>query len=700
MTEETGKPDCVSRVDAYDDLKEITRDLHISESRIENIQSVVSARLVGISTLPKWVNNSTLLDKVENLKQRLYRYYRTKVTKSIGKDLAGILLIFSHKYDLKNNWQELERDIHAWVEWTKLKNIKSIKAGLPEKIYGIWYVYIANHVGINRTFIDISDDISDNKRTPHAKYQSREDHLLDGKIHYVNNELILNLQNEDKSYLLTFRAHLDNKMLRDADMRLSGIGLVNVNQKTHALPLILYKPQKNDTNFPYAKKGTKIESLLFQNLKTKDKPDEDYYFRPQPGIEEEIVQYLSLKSPLSSDRFGGDAITTIKEVGESRLKERGRSIDKNIAKDFDGITLWASITHRIGDKSNNLRVYFWRFKSHEFSEKIAVERCLGRSGPSFKKAYKGELRVHEQDYWFHLIYNKSKHKSFFGFKEPSQDKVIYLIGSAKLKGRRYATRELLIPMDYLPRNFIKRDTSTLKYQEFLHMDSLDLNARMYLNYRNHSILSYPLVLNKDNRYGQQVWARYYQGEYFVYFKGIYKKNHGRIVRYALSIDKISGAQLRKSYDQKEEGEHSYSGIAEKLDKTLYLHLSHRPSQKPIHQAKRQASRILFHAPDGDDSATKRDPIMVGIILDADLDGFPVSSVCIAVKREQIGSYAFKPFPQIEPDEELALERVFTLFYEKRFYDNYSEPLETLTQFFEITNNDLGGVFLHKNIRNS
>lgn len=637
-------------------------------------------------------NDKVSKASLENLKTTLRRVFVNGQTKTIAPALAQLMLLSTNQYNLDDidSKNRLQRDADELIaDWKKKNNSDKKQINIPPQLLGKWLVYISAPSGVHRTYLDILEDKP-------ATYLSKHGITCEGQAMFNDGQLLILMSGAKgkKGYHLTVRAYVSPSALKESQLKISGIMLANGNieKVNYVLPIILLKPTKSNV----AKKFLTAALDFSKKVKPKE-------FIPKGAVEKNIVSYLALKPWTSTDYLSSES-KSINSLIRERLEEKGRNDYMTSERAFLAKTKWVSLSRSEDNTTARLSVYYWKFLFNDVNQSIRVETYANkdRTGTNF---FRGELSVHGEEYWIHL-HNSRKQKFLFGKKQihitgPSDasgeeskenlemDKIVQLLSSYEggRANQHFAVREILMPESYLPVGF---KGIYLPYEKFLEMDKPRNSTKMYLNYNRHSMLSYPSNEPESTRYGKERKASFYEGRYFVYVKGVYPEIKNEIIRFTLDIDSLARAELWKKLDYGE-GNFYYIGIAEKLNETLYLHLSNQNVNR------KQACRILFHVTDGaKHGAATRSSILIGILLDSDKESYPIASICVALKVEgKLASTEFAPLKSIsnnmignDKEEDILWEKVDQL-YKGKYLECFGREIESLEDFFAVTTQSRG-----------
>ncbi len=599
----------------------------------------------------------------------------------IGKKIEGGF----EDYDLTSPDQisSLEDDLYEFHAYHKSLKVVLKRSEPKFTIQRKWLMYIRTPSGVYRTYLDIKPD---NK----ASYMSKYDTILSGPIKYECDQVMVTLRSPElPAYFLSLRAYVTEGMLKKQSVLVSGLAIANGTDKNtnFALPFILFSHSEIDAtevkSFQMAKSSADYALIRNKNP----------YFSPVDRAEKDIIKFLALETYISSTYF----TPGIKSISRSFLAPKIESLGRASFSDDFGKVLtgnnWISVARKGSRTSSSMIVYYWSFIRDEIKQsiKVKVYKTTERAADTF---YKGEVRIYNSEYWIHLSQGMNQ-KFLFGRVSEDDPNCILLIGSYDEDHKRYATREILMPEEYISdlTNEAKEENEDAKstvftYKTFSVLESPKDFVKMYLNYKNHGRLSYPSSLDSHSRYGQERGAMPYQGKYFLYVKGVYPENKGKILRFTLEIDRLARAELNKKFEYGKGTLFHYVGMAEQLNSTLYLHLSNQ------NESKRQASRIMFHVSDGGAAASvKRNSTLVGILLDTDKASFPIANTCIAVKVEDTEESTFMPSEGIDEAEEKLIWKELKELNEAKYNTVFDPKVTSLSGFFEITTDRNGSILL-------
>lgn len=690
-TGQMNEPECLIELKKQEEVKRMIETGKIDDLGIEQILATVQDLIIkGFSYIPR-IKEKTL--DPDNFRKSFYRYFlqEKKTGCSIHFKYINLLYLYEGGYRIEDQYdiQILKDDAALWYKWdehekervrsfNKTSNLK-----VNEEILGVWHVYFKDSEGVHRTFLKVS---LDNEQLL-ANYISVKGILLEGIVKHKNNQLIIDLHNQNEDYFMSLRGRLDNLMLKQGNVQITGIAIVNEQYQTQGLPFILFKPSGTSRDFKVFKDFQ--DDMSFETaVSIKEPATEGAIFTPKLGEEMEMVSYLDMcRYVMSPDRQS-------KRVGISDwileiTTKKGRLSFEKFGSQFKEIDEeWISLTRRDEGNDKNLTVYCWKIEKCNYDQSISVSRSKRFKS---KDWYSGEMRIYNDNYWICLSDNIHNQKYLYGYQDKDAPNCILLLASAKIGDRRHTVRELLFPKSYLPEGFEVEAGTILPYEDFLQMKDLPSRLKMYLNHRSHSVLSFPLSEGYGSGYYQQKRASRFSGKYLLFIKSPYKEDNGTLLKWQLKIDVIAGTRLIKKYTD-DGPTYYYSGIAEHLNKSLYLHLSHDNITPTVNQEKKQACRIMFYVKDGYVD-TPKDKLLVGVFMDSDLEFYPSAHLCFALKLDQTDTES-----ELEPvvtDEDLTqLKRIFRDTCMDQYASKFSADMDSLEDFFQNTSGEPGRIILH------
>ncbi len=396
------------------------------------------------------------------------------------------------------------------------------------------------------------------------------------------------------------------------------------------------------------------------------------------------------------------------------LRKRGRTKFDSYQKALK-VRKWVSLSRQSNDP-DKIRVFYWSFDFHPLRQAIIVKRVL-KEGEYSEIVFMGEMKFHNDRFWIEFD-SGDRHKVMMlqstGNAYPGN---LYFLAMGSAGFINFVNdpgdmlTEIVVPMDHLPKEYHGR--YSLTYDEFKHLDHIPLDLRLYLNHRDHSILSFDNPNSIKSSLQKQMEAISYQGKYHVYAYHRHLDEAYRITRFTLEIDRLAVATLKKVYADEPGNVYEYNGLAEESQNNLHIALEHLEQARSHKKQTRQEARLIV-----DTSQGHRDrAVMTGIVSDADREGNPMSLPCVLVRmdnyEEDFYEYEKRFKSLVNPDQtenyhtprahcfsdseeyQLLEELLWTRqrpFLKKRFPHLFHQQKPERARFLETYFDMIGGVF--------
>lgn len=571
-----------------------------------------------------------------------------------------------------------------------------------DSLKGLWTVYSIRHGAVYRSFLDINF-----KKELHIYHlmSNKRSRLTYCDVDSQKNNRSISIKGDLEGTLWEYEVNGRFDKILEGRVNLIR-GMVSITHEEHLgiCPIILWRNNqspKQIEDLPATAWG-KVKD--FENL--------------VPGaesFEKSLLIYYRYLIENAENVYDPRPAENLNDWIGQYLKKKGRTKYDIYLKALK-IRNWISLSRQSNDP-DKIRIFYWSFDFNPLKQAIIVKRVL-KEGDYSEIVFMGEMKFHNDRFWIEFD-SGDQHKVMMlqstGNAYPGN---LYFLAMGSAGFINFVNdpgdmlTEIVVPMDHLPKNYHGR--ASLSYDEYKELNSIPLDLRLYLNHRDHSILSFDNPNSIKSSLQKQMEASSYRGKYHVYAYHRYLDEAYRLIRFTLEIDQLAVATLKKVHADEPESIHVYNGLAEGGHNNLHIALEHRDqSHTSFQKRSRQEARLMIDTSEGH----KNRAVMTGIVSDADREGNPMSLPCVLVRmdnyEEDFTGYEkrFKPLfnpdqtkdhhtPQAHclshSDEYRLLEDLLWArqrsFLQNRFPDQFHQQEPVRERFLETYFDMIGGVF--------
>lgn len=406
---------------------------------------------------------------------------------------------------------------------------------------------------------------------------------------------------------------------------------------------ILVKSEKN-TKSELRKKESGL--VTYNDAKGSDQKGKD--------LVSDIVVYLTRHRDRVVKSFMPDTFDKLNERNKRYLKYRARTnfdiIRRKLKKEEDDKMRWYSFSRVLF--GSDIAIFEWDFIFTPSKQEVtATRKRFNRPDVS---TYEGEVTVEPDNHLYIRMqdHGENRWKNFVApFPREQEVTILYGISSTthtltineSYESSHIAVRELLI---YLKEETLEKLKGTasgcLSYAQFLDLQGISPEVKLFLASRKHSTLSYPIPIDTKKHYARVNKARQYEGDYFVLLRDGNDLLNQSLLLLTLSIDGLANVVLKVRYTTKEKDidqkeMFSYYGMVESYSNNLHMHL-----ETDTYDSNRQrilnfmfdnlSTHLIYQQPD----------FLTGIGIDTNHNRKVGAYPFLMVKRELWKNSAFEP----------------------------------------------------------
>lgn len=572
---------------------------------------------------------------------------------------------------------------------------------LPEDaLKGLWTVYSIRHGAVFRSFLEV-----DFKKDLHIYHlMSKKGRLTYCDVDSRKNNRSIAIKGDLEGTLWHYEVNGRFDEILDGRVNLiRGMVTITHEGELGICPIIMWRNNESTKEIGDLDDKTWGKIRDFENLV----PDAE-------SFEKSLLIYYRYLIENAENMYDPRPAENLNGWIKDYLRKRGRTKYDSYLKALK-IRKWVSLSRQSND-NNTIRVFYWSFDFHPLKQAIIVKRVL-KEGDYSEIVFMGEMKFHNDRFWIEFD-SGDRHKVMMlqstGNAYPGN---LYFLAMGSAGFINFVNdpgdmlTEIVVPMDHLPKKYHGR--YALSYDEFKHLNHIPIDLRLYLNHRDHSILSFDNPNSIKSSLQKQIEASAYQGKYHVYAYHRHLNEAYRLIRFTLEIDQLAVATLKKVHADEPNSIYQYNGLAEESHNNLHIALEHIEMARSHKKQTRQEARLMI-----DTSQGHRDrAVMTGIVSDTDREGNPMSLPCVLVRmdnyEEDFYEYEKRFKSLVNPDQtekhhspkahcfsdseeyQLLEELLWTrqrAFLKKRFPNLFHQQNPERERFLETYFDMIGGVF--------
>lgn len=653
------------------------------------------------AALQKLLRADTGADKIKGA------FQQSKLcTAEVAKQIVTLVEVYedtaaSRQVSWKNYNIFYKEEGKAFKKHFREYRLEQTKDPLPESaLEGVWTIYSIRHGSVYRSFLEV-----DFKKELHIyRLMSSKGRLTYCDIESRKNNRSIAIRGDLEGTLWHYLVHGRFDQILDGRVNIIR-GMVTITQEDQLgiCPILLWRDNQS------AKTIEALDDSLWGKIKGFD--------RLMPGaesFEKSLLIYYHYLIENAEHVYDPRPAENLNGWIREYLRKRGRTKYDSYLKALK-IRKWVSLSRQSNDE-DKIRLFYWSFDFYPLKQAIIVKRIL-KEGDYSEIVFMGEMKFHNDRFWIEFD-SGDQHKVMMlqstGNAYPGN---LYFLAMGSAGFINFVNdpgdmlTEIVVPLDHLPQEYHHR--YYLSYDEFRHLNRIPLDLRLYLNHKDHSILSFDNPNSIKSSLQKQMEASAYKGKYHVYAYHRYLDEAYRLIRFTLEIDQLAVATLKKVHADEPDNVHVYNGLAEECHTNLHIALEYVDMARSHQSHARQEARLMVDISEGH----RNKAVMTGIVSDADREGNPMSLPCVLVRmdnyEEDFHEHKHRFESLVNPDqsenhhnpkahclsgseeyqllEELLWSRQRS-FLKNRFPDLFNQNKPERDRFLETYFDMIGGVF--------
>lgn len=544
-------------------------------------------------------------------------------TAEVAKQIVTLVEIYEDTESAKQvSWKNYnifyKEESRAFKKHFRQFMLEQSKERLPkDSLKGLWTVYSLRHGAVYRSFLEV-----DFKKELHIY------HLMNkrGRLTYCdidsrknNRSIVIKGDLEGTLWHYEVNGRFDRILDGRANI-IRGMVTITHEDQLGICPVILWRDNESTKEIEDLEDTTWGKIRGFNNL--------------VPGaesFEKSLMIYYRYLIENAENVYDPRPAENLNGWIKDYLRKRGRIKYDSYLKALK-VRKWISLSRQSNDP-DKIRVFYWSFDFHPLKQAIIVKRVL-KEGDYSEIVFMGEMKFHNDRFWIEFD-SGDRHKVMMlqstGNAYPGN---LYFLAMGSAGFINFVNdpgdmlTEIVVPMDHLPQKYHGR--YALSYNEFKHLNHIPLDLRLYLNHRDHSILSFDNPNSIKSSLQKQLEASAYQGKYHVYAYHRYMDEAYRLIRFTLDIDQLAVATLKKVHADEPDSIQTYNGLAEESHNNLQISLEHLDTAQRSHKKRTpHEARLMIDTSEGHRGRA----VMTGIVSDADREGNPMSLPCVLVRMD-------------------------------------------------------------------